>query len=165
MFRTRIIMALGLTLCSGIAAQAQLISQKRLPTPLANEAAMAALSACSAMGFHASVTVVDRYGDTRVQLFGDGARAASADLSRRKAYTSVVRGISSGEYGKWLAGRPAPVPGGIQPDPNLFGAGGAFPLTIGDDIVAAIGVSGDGGAAKDEDCANAGIAKIKARLK
>ena len=133
-------------------------SQKVLSTALAVEAAQAALAACNAQGYHASVSVVDRHGDTRVQLYGDGGRAASPETSRKKAYTSAMRGISSGEYGKSVAANP-PAPG-APVDPNMTVQTGGLPVIIDGDTVAGLAVSGDGGGAKDEGCAAAGLAKI-----
>ena len=42
---------------------------------------------------------------------------------------------------------------------------GGLPVIIDGDTVAGLAVSGDGGGAKDEGCAAAGLAKIKDRLK
>lgn len=138
---------------------------KVLATPLAVEAAAAALAACNAQGFHASVSVVDAHGDLRVQLYGNGGRSASPETSRRKAYTSAMRGISSAEYAKSLASAPPPVPGGAPVDPSMSIQTGGLPIIIDGETIAGLAVSGDGGGAKDEACATAGLAKIKDRLK
>jgi uncharacterized protein GlcG (DUF336 family) len=57
------------------------------------------------------------------------------------------------------------------PDHNLIFlegvlmVGGGVPIRAGDELVGAIGVAGSPGAAYDEECADAGIAKIAASLK
>ena len=57
-----------------------------------------------------------------------------------------------------------------EPDPhlvfleNVLMVGGGVPIKAGDEIVGAIGVSGSPGSVHDEECAEAGIAKIAASL-
>jgi len=80
---------------------------KVLPAALAVEAAQAAMAACKAQGYTISVAVVDRTGDLKLHLIGDGAGALTPSLSRRKAYTAAMRRVSSGELAKQVA-----VPGG-----------------------------------------------------
>jgi uncharacterized protein GlcG (DUF336 family) len=144
---------------------AGVFGQKVLSAPLAAEAAIAAMAACNAQGFHGSVSVVDRRGDLRVQIYGDGARFASPESSRKKAYTSAVRGISSADYGKSLVGAAPAVAGAPLADVNMTAQTGGLPIIVDGDTLAGLGFSGDGGGMKDEGCAAAGIAKIKDRLK
>ena len=47
---------------------------------------------------------------------------------------------------------------------NVPMVGGGVPIKAGDEIVGAIGVSGSPGSVHDEECAEAGIAKIAASL-
>jgi len=76
---------------------------KVLPAALAVEAAQAAMAACKAQGYAISVAVVDRTGDLKLHLIGDGAGALTPSLSRRKAYTAAMRRVSSGELAKQVA--------------------------------------------------------------
>jgi uncharacterized protein GlcG (DUF336 family) len=59
-------------------------------------------------------------------------------------------------------GRGAPP---IEGDANLITFAGGLPIKVGDDIIAAISVSGPNGPAADEACAKAGLDKIADRLK
>ena len=135
---------------------------KILPVALAVEAAQAAIATCKQQGYIISVSIVDRAGNPKLLLVGDGASALSRRLSRRKAYTAAVRRISTGELAKQVA-----APGAFNPtlyDTQLVTATGGLPIKAGDETVGAIGVSGAPGGDKDEACANAGLAKISDRL-
>jgi uncharacterized protein GlcG (DUF336 family) len=135
---------------------------KILPAALAVEAAQAAVAACKAQGYTISVSIVDRAGNPKLLLIGDGASALTRRLSRRKAYTAAVRRVSTGELAKQVA-----APGGFNPtlyDTQLVTAVGGVPIKAGDETIGAIGVSGAPGGDKDEACAGAGIAKISDRL-
>ncbi|MBV8512306.1 MAG: heme-binding protein [Xanthobacteraceae bacterium] len=135
---------------------------KILPAALAVEAAQAAVASCKQQGYVISVSIVDRVGNPKLLLVGDGASALSRRLSRRKAYTAAVRRISTGELAKQVA-----APGAFNPtlyDTQLVTATGGLPIKAGDETIGAIGVSGAPGGDKDEACANAGLAKISDRL-
>ena len=135
---------------------------KVLPVALAAEAAQAAIAACKQQGYTISVSIVDRAGNPKLLLVGDGASALSRRLSRRKAYTAAMRRVPTGELAKQVA-----APGAFNPtlyDTQLVTATGGLPIKVGDETIGAIGVSGAPGGDKDEACANAGIAKIADRL-
>ena len=59
-----------------------------LPMSLAQKAANAALAKCEEGGYRVSVAVVDRGGNVKVLLRGDGAGPHTQDSSVRKAYTA-----------------------------------------------------------------------------
>jgi uncharacterized protein GlcG (DUF336 family) len=135
---------------------------KILPSALAVEAAQAAVAACKSQGYNVSVAIVDRAGDLKLLLVGDGAGALTRSLSRRKAYTSAVRHVSTGELAKLVA-----APGGFDPtryDGRMVTLLGGLPIKAGNETIGAIGVSGAPGGDKDEACANAGLVKISDRL-
>lgn len=130
---------------------------------LALEAAQAALASCQPAG-PAVVEVMDTAFNPRVILVADGSRPNLIEFARRKAYTVIKKGMSSGRFGASVGpqGRGAPP---IEGDANLITFAGALPIRIGDELVAAIGVSGPNGPAADEACAKAGLDKIGDRLK
>jgi uncharacterized protein GlcG (DUF336 family) len=135
---------------------------KILPAVLAVEAAQAAIASCKTQGYNVSVAIVDRAGDLKLLLVGDGAGALTRSLSRRKAYTAAIRRVSTGELAKQVA-----APGAFNPtlyDRQLVAVQGGVPIKVGDQAIGAIGVSGAPGGDKDEACANAGLAKITDRL-
>ena len=156
----------GLAACSSIDAMAAdpLPTQtfKILPAALAVEAAEAAIASCKGQGYTITVTIVDRAGDLKLLLVGDGASALSRELSRRKAYTSAQRRIPTADLAKQVA-----TPGAFNPtlyDTQMVTALGGVPIKVGNETIGAIGVSGAPGGDKDEACANAGLAKISGRL-
>jgi len=131
---------------------------------IALEAAQAALASCQAAGAAAVVEVMDTAFNPKVVLAADGSRANLVEFARRKAYTVIKTGMSSAEFGASVGpqGRGAPP---INGDPNLITFGGALPIKVGEEIVAALSVSGPTGPAADEACARAGLEKVKARVK
>ena len=105
---------------------------------------------------------MDRAGDLKLLLVGDGASALSRELSRRKAYTSAMRRITTADLAKQVA-----TPGAFNPtlyDTQMVTARGGVPIKVGTQTIGAIGVSGAPGGDKDEACADAGLAKISDRL-
>jgi uncharacterized protein GlcG (DUF336 family) len=137
-------------------------THKLLPLALAVEAAQAAIATCKGQGYNVSAVVVDRTGVTQLLAAGDGASVGSRDLARRKAYTSAIRGITTGDLAKRVA-----VPGAFNPtlyDTQLVTSQGGLPIKAGDETIGAIGVSGAPGGEKDEACASAGLGKIGDRL-
>ena len=117
---------------------------------------------CKTQGYNVSVAIVDRAGDLKLLIVGDGASALTRSLSRRKAYTAAMRRMPTGELAKQVA-----TPGAFNPtlyDRQLVAVQGGVPIKVGDETIGAIGISGAPGGDKDEACANAGLAKIADRL-
>lgn len=136
-------------------------THKVLPVSLALEAAQAGIAACKAHGWNVSVTIADRNGNARVVVMGDGANLLTKEVTRRKAYTAALLGISTGELAKRIAS------GGFNPmvyDANLAQGPGGLPIKVGDDTIGGIAAAGAPGGDKDESCAAAGLAKISDRL-
>lgn len=130
---------------------------------LALDAAQAALASCQPAG-PAVVEVMDSAFNPKVILVADGSRPNLIEFARRKAYTVIRKGMSSGAFGASVGpqGRGAPP---IEGDANLITFAGGLPIMVGNEIVAAISVSGPNGPAADEACAKAGLDKIADRLK
>jgi uncharacterized protein GlcG (DUF336 family) len=134
-------------------------------------AAQVAIDTCKAKGYAVTVTVVDADLSTRLVLRSEGAPSQTVDISRRKAYTVVKTGMSSGEFGKTVP-KPAPaapgastsasppLPGAVEGDPNLITWAGGLPIRVHGALVGAMSASGAPGGEKDEACVIAGLAKI-----
>ena len=153
-----------LPLTAGAVRAADLPSDthKMLPVSLAVEAAQAAVASCKEHGWNVSATVADRTGDIRVVVMGEAARATlTKEVTRRKAYTAAMLGISTDELAKRIAG------GGFNPmvyDANLAQGAGGVPIKVGNEVIGGIAAAGAPGGDKDEACAAAGLAKITDRL-
>jgi uncharacterized protein GlcG (DUF336 family) len=152
----------GATIVLAGPAQSQLITHKDLSAAMALTIAQTAMAACTASGYHVSVTVLGRNAEVIVQLRGDGASPHTLENSFRKAYTSRTFRIPSGEIAKRFKDDPSYFAIHLT---NVIPAQGAVPIKVGDDVVGAIGVSGSPGGDKDEACAQAGIDKVAGELK
>jgi uncharacterized protein GlcG (DUF336 family) len=138
------------------------VTYKVLTADLAIEAAQAAIASCKAQGWNVSVTIADRTGLPKLVLVGDGAGGVGREVTRRKAYTSALLGISTDDFAKRIAS------GGFNPsvyDPQMVSGPGGVPIKIGNETIGAIAAAGAPGGDKDEACAKAGLAKISDQLK
>lgn len=136
------------------------VVQQALSVDAATKAAQAALDAAEAKGQRVTVSIVDRAGNERVQLTGDGAGPQSVESAKRKAYTAVAWGKPTSELSEQAGGQGATlrdIPG------TLFLAGGV-PVSAGSPI-AGIGVAGAPSGDLDEEFAKAGLQAVQADLR
>ena len=150
-------------------AQAQVgESGYSLPLSLAVEAATEAIRSCEAEGYAVSASVVDTSGVVKVQLKGDHSTVHTQDTSFRKAYTLVTFGpifnLDTTSQIAELAKNPAGPGPALTSIPNVLALAGSAAIKRNNEIVAALGVGGSPGGAKDEACAEAGVAKIHDRV-
>lgn len=129
---------------------------------LAEQAAAAAVDACSKDGHRVSAAVADRAGQLRVLLRGDGAGPHTIDSASRKAYTAASLRAPTSQYAEIAASGPAAA--GLRDIDRLLLLGGGLPIEAAGDVVGAIGVAGAPGADKDDACARAGVDRIRDRL-
>jgi uncharacterized protein GlcG (DUF336 family) len=141
-------------------AGAQLLQRKELSLAAAQSIANGALEACKAMGYSASVVVVDRAGSTLVSLRGDGSGPHTVENARRKAYTANTFKMSTEDFVKDMKTRP--VRREQTSLPGVIAINGGVPIKVGNDVIGGIGLSGSPG--KDEECVNAGLDKVKQLL-
>jgi len=160
--RRPILLASAATLVLTLAApaSAQLLQHKDLSLSVALAIADGALDACKAMGYAASVVVVDRGGDTLVALRGDGSSPHTVENARRKAYTANTFKMTTEAFLQEMKTRP--VRREQTTLPNVIAINGGVPIKVGDDVIGGVGLSGSPG--KDEECVNAGIEKVKQQL-
>lgn len=159
--------ALVVLAASGTASAAD--APKTLPLAQAVTLAETALAQCKVNGYNVTVMIMDPDYATRLVLRGDGAAARTVEIARRKAYTVIKTGMSSGDFGKTVpapATPPAPRPAGAMPpgvngDDNLITFAGGKQIIVGGEVVGAISVSGAPGGEKDEACADTALAKLK----
>jgi uncharacterized protein GlcG (DUF336 family) len=154
---------IGLVCVLAAPAHAEVKTEHVLSYEAAKIIATTAVESCTAKGYRVSATVVDRDGETVVQLRGDGARPHTMENSRRKAYTSNTFGVPSAAYAKRFADGDAGVRQQVTL-PNIIAISGALPIKVGDEIIGAAGVSGSPGG-NDEPCVQAGLDKAADLLK
>ena len=155
--------SLVLLTAPAIAGAQELPSQKLLPLALAQEAAFAAASACGANGYKVSVVVVDADGVVRTSMRGDGAGAHTLDSAFRKAFTAATFDRPTSAWAGAIKANPEIAT--MEHVNNILMAGGGLPIHAGSNLLGAIGNAGAPGFDKDEACAQAGIDKIKDRLR
>ena len=139
-----------------------------LDTALAVEAAQTAVNTCLEEGVKGSAAVVDSAGVLRVLVSANGSSKNSAELSPKKAILANEMKKPTSEILSEMDKDPA-LKAKLEADKNIFPRPGAVPIMAGNDVIGAIGFGGangaQGGGAKDEACAKAGLEKIKARVK
>lgn len=144
----------------------------QMPVDMAVEAAMEAVKTCQKKGYDVTATVVTKEGLRQAVVRGDGATPHTIENSFNKAYTVITLGPvqkvnSTTEITKTMS--PPPNPVGNWPMPSSPVAGltftsGGIGIRVGNELIAALGVSGAPGGNFDEGCAQAGIKKIQSRL-
>ena len=137
---------------------AQLPSSKVLTLDVAETIAQGALAKCRAGGYKVAVLVVDALNAPKVMIRDDGAVAATTEVARMKATTTMLYNRPSGPATPPAAGTAAP-PATI---PGTINAQGGVPIKVGDVTIGAVAVSGASG---DVACATAGIEKAASKLK
>jgi len=139
-----------------------------LDTALAVEAAQTAVNTCLDSGVKGSAAVVDSAGVLRVLISANGSSKNSAELSPKKAVLANDMKKPTSEIFSEMDKDPA-LKAKLEADKNIFPRPGAVPIMAGNDVIGAIGFGGangaQGGGAKDEACAKAGLDKVRARVK
>lgn len=152
----------ALALTPGL-AHAQVLQERNVSLALAQEIAQATVEACAAKNFNVTATVVDRAGLVRTILRADRAGPHTVEASRAKAFTAAsarntTTAIMDNAEKNPAARHLASIDGFLL-------LGGGVPVKVGDEVIGAVGVGGAPGGHLDEECANAGIAKVQAKLK
>ena len=151
----------SLVLVSSAGAQGVLM-ERNVSTMMAKTIAETALEQCQKDGYRVTVAVVDRAGQLRVLLRGDGTSPHTIEMARRKAFTARTFRQTTIDFAKRTETGPGAA---LRNVTDVIAAGGGVPIKVGEDVIGAIGVSGAPGGDKDEVCANTGIAKVADQLK
>jgi uncharacterized protein GlcG (DUF336 family) len=143
------------------ASAQQLVQRRDLSYGLALAIATGAIDACKALGLSTSAAVVvDRAGETIVAARDDNARPHAMEAARRKAYTARTFGVTTTEFSKEIPNRPSRTAQTLLP--NVTALNGGVPIRLGNEVIGGVGVAGSPG--KDEECAMAGLEKVKQAL-
>jgi uncharacterized protein GlcG (DUF336 family) len=136
---------------------------QRIPAALAIEAATETIAACARQGYRETAVVLDADGATIVAVRGDGAGIHTLDSAHDKAYTSVSFKNDTIALAERAKGEESIAP--LAKLPHVMFFGGGIVIKLGDETIGAIGASGAPGAKLDDNCARAGLEKIRDRLK
>lgn len=142
---------------------AQTLPTHRIPATLAVEAASEAVAACARQGYRETAVVLDADGQIIVALRGDGAGIHTLDSAHDKAYTAVSFKRDTLALAERAKGENSIAPLAKLPHVMFF-AGGVV-IKLNDEVIGSIGASGAPGGNLDDNCAKAGLEKIRDRLK
>ena len=134
--------------------ESPLVTVNRLTMETSLEIAKAAVDACRKKGVQITATVVDRDGTVQVVLRDTVTAPIAITISRQKAYTAVNFNVSTSQLGRQAA---SPI-GRVE---GLVMSAGGIPIKAGGQLLGGIGVSGAPSGKTDEECAQAGIDKVK----
>lgn len=156
-------LAAALAFCAA-GAQAQAVrSERNMSLELANQIAAATVAACAANGYAVAATVVDRAGVVKAVQRADNAGAHTLGSSERKAWTSAS--AKSNTLAMMEGAQKNPAAANLVHLPGFLLLGGGVPVRVGNEVIGAVGVGGAPGGHLDEQCAVAGIDKVKDLLK
>lgn len=163
MFRISSLTAVALLAASSLANAQAVRSERNMSLELANQIAAATVAACQANGYAVTATVVDRAGGVRAVQRADNAGAHSLVSSERKAWTSAS--AKNPTLAMMEGAQKNPAAANLVHIPGFLLLGGGVPVKVGNEVIGAVGVGGAPGGHLDEQCANAGIDKVKELLK
>ncbi|HSW18276.1 MAG TPA: heme-binding protein [Ramlibacter sp.] len=146
------------------AANAQAVrTERNVSLELANQIAAATVAACTTGGYNVTATVVDRAGTVRAVHRADNAGPHTLEASRLKAYTSAS--AKANTLAIMEAAQKNPAAANLVNIPGYLLLGGGVPVRVGNEVIGAVGVGGAPAGQLDEQCAVAGLDKVKDQLK
>jgi uncharacterized protein GlcG (DUF336 family) len=154
----------ALAALAAFAAQAQGVrTERNVSLELANQIAAATVAACTTNGYAVAAAVVDRAGQLKALQRADNAGPHTLSSSQAKAYTSAS--AKNNTLAMMEAAQKNPAAANLVHMPGFLLLGGGVPIKVGNEVIGAVGVGGAPGGHLDEQCAVAGIDKVKEQLK
>jgi uncharacterized protein GlcG (DUF336 family) len=141
---------------------AQVLVTHRIPAALALEAVGEAVAVCAKQGYAVTAVVVDADGVRQALLRGDRAGSHTLDSAADKAYTAASFKADTSALVE--RAKTVPIAPILAKLPNLLLFGGGVLIKFHDEVIGAIGAAGAPGGDLDENCARAGLEKIRGRL-
>ncbi|MFM8898891.1 MAG: GlcG/HbpS family heme-binding protein [Burkholderiales bacterium] len=138
-------------------------TERNMSLELANQIAAATVAACQANGYAVAAAVVDRAGSLRALHRADNAGPHTLSSSQAKAYTSAS--AKNNTLAMMENAQKNPAAANLVYMPGFLLLGGGVPIRVGNEVIGAVGVGGAPGGHLDEQCAVAGIDKVKDLLK
>jgi uncharacterized protein GlcG (DUF336 family) len=135
----------------------------RIPAALAAQATSETVAACARQNYNETAVVLDADGTTIAVLRGDGAGIHTLDSAHDKAYTSVSFKNDTLALAERAKGENSIAP--LAKLPHVMSFGGGVVIKLGDEVIGSIGAAGAPGAKLDDDCAHAGLDRIREQLK
>jgi uncharacterized protein GlcG (DUF336 family) len=104
------------------------------------------------------IAIVDGDGTLKAYSRMDGAPLLSVQISQDKAYTAISFGMATHEWHEFVKDDP-PLRDGIIKTDRLIVFGGGYPISVNEQVIGGIGVSG-GHYSQDMEVAQAGLAGL-----
>lgn len=155
--------ALILSFSTAMVSAQAVRTEKNMSLELANQIASATLASCTSNGYNVGVAVVDRMGTLRAFQRSDNAGPHTVGAAQAKAFTSASAKNATTAMLDNVTKNPAAAT--LVYIPGFLIVGGGVPIKVGNEVIGAVGVAGAPGGHLDEQCAMAGIDKIKDLLK
>ena len=161
--RHTILLAAALTLAAPLAQAQAVRTERNMSLELANQIATATMATCTANGYNVTVAVVDRAGTLRALQRADNAGPHTVGAAQGKAFTSASAKNTTAAMLESVQTNPGAQT--LVDIPGFLVLGGGVPVRVGTEVIGAVGVGGAPAGHLDEQCANAGIDKVKDLLK
>ena len=162
--RPLLVLTLATALLPLLAHADGLLTTRRIPAELANQAVAEAVASCTKQGYAETAVLVDADGVRQAVLRGDRAGSHTLDSAYDKAYTAAS--FKTDTSALFERSKTAPGFANLFTQlPHLILLGGGIVIKVGDELVGAIGAAGAPGANLDDACAHAGLDKIRDQLK
>ena len=137
----------------------EVFEKQSISSELAHRVIAAAEAKATEMGVPMGIAICDEAGVLKAFSRMDGAALFAVQIAQDKAYTAVGFGMPSGGWHDFIKDDPPLAAGAVGGIDRLVVFGGGFPITVGDAIVGAVGVSG-GHYSQDMEVAQAGLAAV-----
>ncbi len=137
----------------------EVFEKQSISSELAHRVIAAAEAKATEMGVPMGIAICDEAGVLKAFSRMDGAALFAVQIAQDKAYTAVGFGMPSGGWHDFIKDDPPLAAGAVGGIDRLVVFGGGFPITVGDTIVGAVGVSG-GHYSQDMEVAQAGLAAV-----
>ena len=155
--------ALVLSIVTTVASAQAVRTEKNMSLELSNQIAGATVAACNASGYAVTATVVDRAGTVRAVQRADNAGPHTVAAAQEKAFTSAS--AKNTTLAMMEGAQKNPAAANLVYIPGFLLVGGGVPIRVGNEVIGAVGVGGAPGGHLDEQCAMAGIEKVRELLK
>src|SRR3954462_3769618 len=140
---------------------AQTFPKASITSEAAHQIVAAAEAKANEIGTPMVIAVCDDGGVLKAFSRMDGAALLSVQVAQDKAYTAVGFGMPTHGWHDFIKDDPPLADGAPTGIDRLVIFGGGYPITVDDQVVGAIGVSG-GHYSQDQEVAEAGLAAIGA---
>jgi uncharacterized protein GlcG (DUF336 family) len=162
--RPLLVLTLATALLPLLAHAEGLLTTRRIPAELANQAVAEAVASCTKQGYAETAVLVDADGVRQAVLRGDRAGSHTLDSAYDKAYTAAS--FKTDTSALFERSKTAPGFANLFTQlPHLILLGGGIVIKVGEEVVGAIGAAGAPGANLDDACAHAGLDKIRDQLR